>query len=52
MGKERVSEGLAAGQALHWIENCGDVKINPGCLNERFLHVPCMKVVLVLCKQN
>jgi hypothetical protein len=30
MGKERVSEGLAAGQALHWIENCGDEKSQSG----------------------
>jgi hypothetical protein len=30
MGKERVSERLAAGHARHWIESCGDVKYYSG----------------------
>ncbi len=27
MGKERVSEGLAAGHACHWLKICGDVNV-------------------------
>jgi hypothetical protein len=28
MGKERVSEGLAAGHARHWLEIYGDVDVS------------------------
>ncbi len=43
MGKERVSERLAAGHARHWIEICGDVKYFLDWLNKELLHVSCMK---------
>ncbi len=35
MGKERVSEGLAAGHARHWLEICGDVMYQPGMVKKK-----------------